>query len=139
MGEVIDVFGRAMTMAGIATIALVAAGCASSATTPRFGYGGPPPLYKFQDGYVEDRSPYGPMPTWATGTPIPGSKRYWWIPGSAEWYTFAGPEGPPGVAGPPGPQGTAGVAGVQGPVGPAGFAGASGPAGSTGQLRVNVN
>ena len=86
-------------MAAVAIVAIAIAGCASTAT-PR-GYGGPPPLFKYQDGYAEDRSPYGPMPTNAgENSTIPGSRRYYWIPGSAEWYTFAGPNGPAGP-GPP--------------------------------------
>lgn len=128
-------FGRGMTMAVIATLAIGAAGCV--VTPPRLGYGGPPPLYAYQDGYVEDQSRHGPLPTDAHGTAIPGSKRYWWIPGSPEWYVFAGPEGRPGSPGPPGPQGPAGIAGVPGPIGPTGVAGEPGPTGSTGRLRVN--
>ena len=124
-----------MTMAAIATLAIAAAGCAS--TSPQFGYAGPPPLFAYQDGYVEDQSRHGPLPTYAQGTAIPGSKRYWWIPGSPEWYVFAGTDGPPGTAGPPGPQGPPGVSGVPGPMGPAGVAGDSGPTGPAGRLRVN--
>ena len=91
--------------AAVAIVATAIAGCASTAT-PRVGYGGPPPLFKYQDGYAEDRSPYGPMPTNAgENSTIPGSRRYYWIPGSAEWYTFAGPNGPAGPAGSVGQRG----------------------------------
>src|SRR5512138_77601 len=123
-------------MLAVATLAVVAAGCASSAsTTPRYGYGGIVPLYKWQDGYVEDRTTSGPPPTyWGEVVKVPGAKRYWWIPGTEEWYTFAGPQGPTGVAGAMGPQGTVGVAGKQGPAGPQGVAGVSGPAGTNGKL-----
>lgn len=121
-------------MVGIATLAIATAGCAS--TPPRLGYGGPPPLFTYQDGYVEDQSRHGPLPTYAQGTAVPGSKRYWWIPGSAEWYVFAGPQGPPGNAGLPGPQGPAGIAGVPGPMGPAGVGGDPGPTGPNGRLLV---
>ena len=131
-----DVRERFVKTAAAALIALAAAGCASTAT-PRVGYGGPPPLFEYQDGYVEDRSPYGPMPTYAgENTTIPGSKRYYWIPGSPEWYTFRGPQGPAGLAGPAGPQGPRGLAGAAGPLGPSGIAGARGPEGASGRLVV---
>lgn len=129
-------FGRGMTMAAVAALAIAAAGCAST-TSPRLGYGGPPPLYEYQDGYVEDQSLHGPLPTYAHGTAIPGSQRYSWIPGSPEWYVFGGPEGPAGNPGPPGPQGPAGIAGVPGPIGPAGVAGDPGPTGPAGRLLIN--
>ena len=50
--------GHRVKTAAAALVALAAAGCASTAT-PRVGYGGPPPLFEYQDGYVEDRSPGG--------------------------------------------------------------------------------
>lgn len=122
----------------------VAAGCASTRGTPRFGYSGPP-LYEWENGYyVEDQTRDGPVPTWWKGTNIPGSPRYWWIPGSPEWYTFAGPQGRAGVQGPEGPQGppgvagSPGVAGPSGPAGPAGTAGTAGAAGTPGTLRVQM-
>lgn len=126
---------RTTTMAAIATFAIAAAGCASG-TPPRFGYDGPPPLFAYEDGYVEDQSRHGPLPWYAQGTAIPGSPRYWWIPGSPEWYVFAGPQGPAGAPGPPGPQGPAGVAGAPGPPGVAGEAGAPGLVGPSGQLLI---
>lgn len=111
-----------------AAVGIVAAGCSSTtSTTPQFGYAGPPPLFSYQDGYVEDQTATGPVPTWALGTNVPGSRRYSRFPGvTEEWYTFAGPSGP---AGKPGPMGPAGLAGLPGPVGPAGPAG---PVGLTG-------
>ena len=108
-----------------AAVVIFAAGCSSTtSTTPRFGYAGPPPLFAYQDGYVEDQTATGPMPTWAQGTNVPGSRRYSRFPGVAEeWYTFPGPPGP---AGKPGPMGPAGLAGLSGPVGLAGPSGAVG-------------
>src|SRR5438477_563700 len=103
--------GHRVKTTAAALVALAAAGCASTAT-PRVGYGGPPPLFEYQDGYVEDRSPHGPLPAWAYEPAIVGSKRYYWIPGSPEWYTFTGPQGPAGRAGPAGPQGPRGLAGA---------------------------
>lgn len=126
-----------------AALVVVAAGCgATTSTTPRWGYAGPPPLYSFLDGYVEDQTATGPLTTWAQGTNIPGSRRYSTfrdVPD--EWYTFPGPagvQGPQGVAGlagpagPAGPPGPAGPVGIAGPVGPAGIAGLPGPAGTAG-------
>ena len=122
----------------------VAAGCASTRGTPRYGYSGPP-LFEWENGYyVEDQTTHGPLPTWERGTAIPGSKRYWWIPDSPEWYTFAGPQGRTGMQGPEGPQGppgvagSPGVAGPGGPAGPAGTAGAAGAVGTPGTLRVQM-
>ncbi len=107
------------------TVVIVAAGCSSTAsTTPRFGYAGPPPLFSYLDGYVEDQTATGPVPRSAFGTNVPGSRRYSGFAGvTEEWYTF---QGPPGPAGRPGPVGPAGPAGAPGPVGPAGPAGAVG-------------
>ena len=74
-----------------ATVVIVAAGCSSTtSTTPRFGYAGPPPLFSYQDGYVEDQTATGPIPTWANQTNVPGSRRYSRFGGvTEEWYTFS--------------------------------------------------
>jgi hypothetical protein len=132
-------------MTGLTATALVivAAGCGSTtSTTPRWGYAGPPPLFAYGDGYVEDQTATGPVPTWALGTNVPGSRRYANFPGvTEEWYTFAGPAGPagkPGLAGLTGPAGSAGPAGPPGPAGapgPVGPAGAAGLPGAPGMLR----
>jgi hypothetical protein len=124
-------------MVGVVALGFAVAGCASSSGTPKFGYGGPVPLYAFQDGYVEDQTQYGPQSRWASGTMVPGSRRYSWIPGTDEWYTFPGPAGPPGPMGPQGPQGAAGLQGPPGLAGVAGVAGPPGPRGSAGILAVN--
>jgi hypothetical protein len=122
-----------MTGFTAAALLLAAAGCSSTtSTTPRWGYAGPPPLFAFQDGYVEDKTAAGPMPTWATSSNVPGSHRYSRFPGvTEEWYTFPGPQGP---AGPPGPAEPPGLAGVPGPAGPVGVAGLPGLQGSSGEL-----
>ena len=116
-----------------ATLVLVAAGCSSTtSTTPRWGYAGPPPLFAYGDGYVEDQTATGPVPWWARGTNVPGSRRYSRFPRvTEEWYTFPGPAGP---AGKPGLAGLAGPAGPAGPPGPAGPAGAPGPVGPAGEV-----
>jgi hypothetical protein len=106
-----------MTGLTAATLVIVAAGCGSTtSTTPRWGYAGPPPLFAYGDGYVEDQTPTGPIPSLNLGTNIPGSRRYSGFRGvPEEWYTFAGapgPVGPVGEAGPPGEPGT--VRGLQG-------------------------
>jgi hypothetical protein len=121
----------------VMTVAVVAAGCGSTtSTTPRWGYGGPPPLYGYLDGYVEDQTATGPVPSWAWGTNIPGSRRYSSFRGVPEqWYTFPGPAGPPGepgVMGPAGPAGPVGPAGPRGPAGAPGIAGTPGPVGAQG-------
>ncbi len=127
-------------MFAVVVLALVAAGCASgTSTTPRVGYDGIVPLYAFQDGYIEHQSTTGPEPPGATGSNIPGSRRYFWLPGSPEWYTFAGSEGLTGPQGPMGPQGPAGVAGAPGPIGPVGVAGAAGPHGPASRLIVETH
>jgi collagen triple helix repeat protein len=138
-------FRHLMTGLTAATLVIVAAGCsATTSTTPRWGYAGPPPLFAHGDGYVEDQTATGPVPTLSTvgNTNIPGSRRYSGFPGvTEEWYTFAGPSGPagrPGSAGLPGPAGPAGPAGPPGPAGapgPVGPAGAAGPPGAPGVLR----
>lgn len=127
---------RAVIALALASLVAPAAGCATFPSgTPRWGYAGPPPLYHFQDGSIEDVSATGPPAPWTQGNGnIPGSKRYWWIPGSPEWYTFAGPAGPTGKPGPAGPQGPAGVAGNPGPAGPSGVVGPAGGPGSAGAL-----
>lgn len=129
-------FRHLMTGLTAATLVIVAAGCSSTtSTTPRWGYAGPPPLFAHGDGYVEDQTATGPVPTLSTvgNTNIPGSRRYSGFPGvTEEWYTFAGPSGPagqPGLAGLPGP---AGPAGPPGPPGPAGAPGPVGPVGEQG-------
>lgn len=127
---------RIVTTATAAIVVLAVAGCTGTGS-PRVGYSGPP-LFEYQGGYVEDRSPHGPLPTWARDPAIPGSPRYWWIPGSPEWYTFTGPQGPAGPAGPVGPQGAPGIAGRAGGLGSAGVAGAPGPDGPPGRLIVET-
>jgi collagen triple helix repeat protein len=119
-----------------AALLVVVAGCSSTSTTPRWGYGGPPPLFAYQDGYVEDQTMSGPIPYWAYNTNVPGSRRYANFRGvDEEWYTFIGP---PGLAGEPGPLGPVGMAGPAGPPGAAGppgeggTTGLRGPAGTTG-------
>jgi hypothetical protein len=123
-----------MTATAAATLVIVAAGCSS--TTPRWGYAGPPPLFAYQDGYVEDQSATGPVTTWDRGTHAPGTRRYSGFRNvPEEWYTFAGPAGPAGPDGPAGPVGLAGPVGHPGPAGPqgvAGLPGLSGPAGPVG-------
>lgn len=134
--EVIHVMKRAVIALAVAGLVLPVAGCASSSGTPRWGYAGPPPLYKLHDDvYIEHVGITGPeQPSFAYGSNVPGSKRYYWMTGSPEWYTFAGPAGPVGKPGPTGPQGPDGVAGPAGPAGPAGVAGAVGPGGPAGKL-----
>lgn len=137
---------QVMTGLAAASLVMVAAGCSSTtSTTPRWGYAGPPPLFAWGDGYVEDQTATGPVPMWSTGnTNVPGSRRYSGFPGvTEEWYTFAGAAGPAGrqgLAGPAGPAGAPGLAGSQGPagppgpVGPVGVAGPPGPAGPPGAV-----
>ncbi len=126
-------------MTGLTAAALVIAVAGCSSTTPRWGYAGPPPLFAHGDGYVEDQTATGPVPTLSTvgNTNIPGSRRYSGFPGvTEEWYTFAGPAGPagqPGSAGLQGPAGPAGPAGLPGPAGPPGPVGPVGEQGSPGQ------
>ena len=115
-----------------ATLVIVAAGCSSTtSTTPRFGYAGPPPLFSYQDGYVEDQTATGPMPTWDKEGRVPGARRYSGFPGvTEEWYTFPGPAGP---AGPQGPVGPMGPVGLSGPAGAPGLSGSTGPLGAGGE------
>ena len=129
-------FTRALTVVGVAALALVVGGCAFPSGTSRIGYGGPPPLYAFQDGYVEDQTSTGPLPWYAHGTNPPGTRRYSWIYGADEWYTFPGPAGAPGPVGPAGPQGPQGLQGSPGLSGIAGVAGPPGPVGMSGNLVV---
>ncbi len=126
------------TIVGLA-LAAVTAGCATQpGGTARWGYGGPPPLFRFADGYVEDRSATGPMVWWRgeQGPNPPGHRRYAdfqpWV--TEEWYTFVGPAGPDGAPGAPGPQGAPGVAGLPGAAGPQGVAGPVGAAGPAGGI-----
>lgn len=128
-------FRHLMTGLTAATLVIVAAGCSSTtSTTPRWGYAGPPPLFAHGDGYVEDQTPTGPIPSLNFGgTNIPGSRRYSGFRGvPEEWYTFAGPAGAAGQPGLAGLQGPAGPAGPAGPPGPAGAPGPVGPAGEQG-------
>jgi len=120
-----------------ATLVIVAAGCSSTtSTTPRWGYAGPPPLFSYQDGYVEDQTATGPLPTSALGPNVPGSRRYSRFPGvTEEWYTFPGPPGPAGKPGPmgsAGPPGSPGPVGLPGPAGVVGLTGLQGPQGERG-------
>ena len=130
---------RALKALAVAGVALLAAGCASTAstTTSRWGYDGVVPLFAFQDGYIEDVSQSGPLPPTALGGNIPGAKRYSWLPGSPEWYTM-GPAGPAGPQGPQGPQGPAGVSGLPGSTGVAGLPGPAGPQGPPGNLIIET-
>ena len=137
-----------MTGLAAATLVIVVAGCSSTTSTPRWGYAGPPPLFAYLDGYVEDQTASGPIPYWRYDTNVPGSRRYAKFPRvPEEWYTFPGPAGPagkpgpvglagppglPGPAGPAGPEGARGVAGAPGPAGPAGLVGVAGVAGLPG-------
>ncbi len=131
-----------MTGLTAAALVVIVAGCSSTTSTPRFGYAGPPPLFAYLDGYVEDQTASGPIPSWAYETNIPGARRYSQFRNvPEEWYTFAGPAGPAGPegiagpigpAGPAGPAGVAGIAGEPGPIGPAGVAGLEGPPGPPG-------
>ena len=144
----------------VTAVVIVTVGCSSgTSTTPQWGYAGPPPLFAYLDGYVEDQTATGPIPCWRYDTNIPGSRRYSRFPRvPEEWYTFPGPAGPigdpgpmgavgqagpVGPAGPPGPAGAPGVAGEPGPSGPQGVAGhpgLPGPPGAPGVpgLRVHV-
>jgi len=118
-----------------ATVVIVAAGCSSTtSTTPRYGYAGPPPLFSYQDGYVEDQTATGPIPTWSQGPNVPGSRRYSRFPGvTEEWYTFPGPPGPAGKPGPVGPAGLAGPPGLVGLPGSPGVVGLTGLEGLQGE------
>ena len=125
---------RVVTVLGLVGLLVPFAGCSTFPSgTPRWGYAGPPPLYHFHDDVsIEHQGDTGPPAPWATGSNIPGSKRYWWIPGSPEWYTFQGPQGPTGQPGPAGPQGAAGLHGPAGVPGEPGVPGAAGAAGTGG-------
>ena len=127
-------FRHLMTGLTAATLVIVAAGCSSTtSTTPRWGYAGPPPLFAHGDGYVEDQTATGPIPSWKFDTNVPGSRRYAdWRNVPDEWYTFTGPAGPAGQPGLAGLQGPAGPAGPAGPPGPAGAPGPVGPVGEQG-------
>lgn len=132
---------RIMKLIPIVALAIVGAGCASSSSTPQWGYAGPPPLFVSGDWYIEHQSLTGPPPTEAMGPPPPGTQRYWWIAGSPEWYTFTGAQGAVGKQGPQGPQGlagTAGPAGAKGAMGPQGVVGPVGEAGPAGRWIVET-
>lgn len=134
--------GRVLLAITTLGLAMAATGCGGTASTtpPRWGYAGPPPLYRWQDGYVEDRTDTGPIPTYQFKPNVPGQRRYAAFAKfdsrtnyiTEEWYTFEGPQGLAGAPGPQGPQGSAGVAGAAGPPGPVGLAGAPGPIGPAG-------
>lgn len=120
-------------MTGLTAAALVIAVAGCSSTTPRWGYAGPPPLFAHGDGYVEDQTATGPIPSWKFDTNVPGSRRYAdWRGVPEEWYTFAGSAGSAGQPGLAGLQGPAGPAGPAGPPGPAGAPGPVGPVGAVG-------
>ena len=142
LAEDTDVLRHLVVGLTAATLLVVAAGCSSTTTAPRWGYAGPPPLFAHEDGYVEDQTATGPVPWWARGTNVPGSRRYSRFPGvTEEWYTLPGPTGPagqPGRAGLPGPPGSVGPGGPPGPAGPpgpVGPVGEPGPPGAPGVLR----
>jgi len=133
---------RMMTVLAAVTVAIGLAGCgATTSGTPRWGYVGPP-LYAYQDGYVEDQSLRGPLERREMGgsTLRSGFKRYSWIlphETDQQWFVFQGPPGPqgqPGVMGAQGPQGPQGIAGVQGPMGPQGSVGLAGSPGRPGVM-----
>lgn len=111
---------------GVFVTALLAAtaGCAS------LGYEGPP-LYAYQDGYVDKTEVQPGRGVWEG---MPCYPRAAYIqPGPAGAMGPGGPAGSPGYAGPAGaagPAGPAGMKGPQGPQGPAGPAGVDGPRGS---------
>jgi outer membrane protein OmpA-like peptidoglycan-associated protein len=93
-------------------------GCAS------LGYDGPP-LYAYQDGYVDKAEVRRGGGVWEG---LPCNPRASYIqPGPAGAMGPGGPAGSAGVTGPAGPAGATGVRGPQGPQGPAGAAGGSGP------------
>lgn len=131
--------GHAARVLAALTLVVAAAGCASSATTtPRWGYVGPP-LYAYLDGYVEDRSPTGPVHWTAMGPNVSGSRRYASFLGvTEEWYTFEGAPGPQGEPGPAGPQGPPGITGAPGPAGEADPVGLPGSAGPSGILLIET-
>jgi outer membrane protein OmpA-like peptidoglycan-associated protein len=108
---------------GLFATALVAtvAGCAS------VGYEGPP-LYAYQDGYVDKAEIRYGEGVWET---IPCYPRAAYIqPGPNGVMGLAGRTGAPGPAGPAGPAGPDGPAGIKGPTGPQG---PTGPAGNRGR------
>lgn len=129
---------RMLAVIAVVIVALGLTGCGAM-TSGKWGYVGPP-LYAFQDGYVEDQTLRGPAEMALgenTGPPSVTAKRYAWINPRTEqeWFVFQGPQGQQGVAGPigahgpQGPQGIAGIAGPQGPQGSVGVAGLSGKPG----------
>ena len=134
LAEDTDMFRHVTTALTAVTLVTALAGCgASTSSAPRWGYAGPPPLFAYGDGYVEDQTTTGPVPWWAYSTNVPGARRYKNFPGvSEEWYTFPGPAGSQGPVGPAGPSGPPGPRGVQGIAGVAGTPGEAGPAGPPG-------
>ncbi len=127
-------------LAVVVTVGIALVGCSTTTSgTPQWGYVGPP-LYAFQDGYVEDQTERGPVPSSVHQTmPPPGTKRYWWLDTDQEWYVFQGPQGPEGKMGPMGAQGPAGlqgIAGIAGPVGPEGPIGLAGLQGTPGVMTA---
>lgn len=137
---------RMMVALAAVTVAIGLAGCgATTSGTPRWGYVGPP-LYAYQNGYVEDQSLRGPLQPFAGGENSPlstlraGFTRYSWIlphETDQEWFVFQGapgPQGKPGLMGAQGPQGLQGIAGLQGPMGPQGSVGVAGKAGQPGTM-----
>ncbi len=130
---------RMMTALAVVTAAVGLTACATAPDgTSRWGYAGPPPLYAYQGGYVEDQTDRGPVPSSVHETmPPPGTKRYWWLNTDQEWFVFQGPQGVEGKQGPmgaQGPQGAVGIAGIPGPTGPGGNVGLAGLSGTPGQM-----
>src|ERR1700686_4002500 len=87
----------------VTALLTAAAGCAS------VGYDGPP-LYSYQDGYVDKAEIRYGQGVWEG---LPCNPRPSYIVAGV-----AGPMGPGGPAGSPGPAGPAGPSGIQGPQGP---------------------
>jgi outer membrane protein OmpA-like peptidoglycan-associated protein len=115
---------RAVVRGLFATALLaVTAGCAS------LGYEGPP-LYAYQDGYVDKAEIRYGEGVWE-GLPCYPRPSYIRT-GLAGGSGPGGPAGPAGSMGPAGPAGQGGPAGIKGPQGPAGPTGPAGPAGGTG-------
>jgi outer membrane protein OmpA-like peptidoglycan-associated protein len=115
---------RAVIRGVFATALLAAtAGCAS------VGYDGPP-LYAYQDGYVDKAEIRYGEGVWES---LPCYPRPSYIrTGLAGAAGPGGPAGAAGSAGPSGPAGQDGPAGVKGPQGPAGPSGPAGPTGPPG-------
>jgi outer membrane protein OmpA-like peptidoglycan-associated protein len=121
-----------------AVILLALAGCASSSSTPRWGYDGPDRdpdwygqnFYSWSDGYAAlDYTNLDDYHVIRPCTPQPKLV----LPGPPGPVGAAGLPGPPGIAGPPGPPGPAGAPGLPGPAGPPGPPGPRGPQGPPGR------